>query len=172
MFVNICIMYLDGSVLVAYIFTVVYLLVRLISWSVCNFFFVSLRLCFNVYFCQYKYCYTSFLFVSTCMGDVFLSSHFQSVCFLRFAVSLWWAAYMWVIFFIHSAIAYLWIGAFGPFMFKVIIDRYVLTGILLIVFIVLLCSFFSSFSYLMTVFSVMFFVCISLIDFWFVVIMR
>ena len=52
---------------------------------------------------------------------------------------------MWVIFFIHSAIAYLWIGAFGPFMFKVIIDRYVLTGILLIVFIVLLCSFFSSF---------------------------
>ena len=45
--------------------------------------------------------------------------------------------YMGLVFFIHSATAYLWIGAFGPFMFKVIIDRYVLTAILLIVSIVL-----------------------------------
>jgi len=45
----------------------------------------------------------------------------------------------------HSATASLWVGAFGPFMFKVIIDRYVLTAILLIVSIVLFCSLFPSF---------------------------
>ena len=98
LFVNVCIVCLDASVLLAYILTVVYLLVRLISWSLCNSFFASLRLYFNVYFCQYKFCYPSFLFVPICMGDIFLSSHFRSVCFFRFAVSLWWAAYIWVLF--------------------------------------------------------------------------
>ena len=53
--------------------------------------------------------------------------------------------YMGLVFFIHSATASLWVGAFGPFMFKVIIDRYVLTAILLIVSIVLFCSLFPSF---------------------------
>ena len=98
LFVNVCVVYLDASVLLAYILTVVCLLVRLISWSLSNSFFASLRLCFNVYFFQDKYCYPSFLFVTICMGDIFLSSHFRSVCFFRFAVSLWWAAYIWVLF--------------------------------------------------------------------------
>ena len=52
------------------------------------------------------------------------------------------------------------IGAFSPLTFKVIIDRYVLTAILFIVFVlfcsVFLCSFFCSLCDLMTIFSVMF----------------
>ena len=97
MFVNICIMYLDASVLVAYILTVVYLLVRLIYWSLCNSFFASLRLCLMSIFVNTNIA-TPVFFLFLFAWRLYLSSHFQSVCFFRCAVSLWWAAYIWVLF--------------------------------------------------------------------------
>ena len=87
-------------------------------------------------------------------------------------------------FFIHSATLCLLTGAFSPFTFKVIIDRYVLTAILWLAFGLFLYFYFvlSSFFFLlpcdlMTIFSVnmnsfLFCVCVSVIDFWLMVTMR
>ena len=54
----------------------------------------------------------------------FPAPHYQFVCFHRFGVGLLQTAYIGSCFCIHSASICLCIGAFNPFMFKVIIDKY------------------------------------------------
>ena len=96
--------------------------------------FFLISLCFKVYFVCYKYSYPNFLWASICMEYIFPSLHFQSISLLTFAVSLLQAAYWWVLFFfIYSATLCLPNREFSQFTFKVI-NKYVLTVILLIVF--------------------------------------
>ena len=89
--------------------------------------------CLKVYFVQYKYNYPRFLFISVYMEYLFPVFHLQSVCVFTSEVSLLQAEYIWISYFIHSFTLCLLIEAFSPFTFKIIIDSYVLIGILLIV---------------------------------------
>ena len=96
------------------------------------------RLWLKVCFVGYKYSYSCFLLISTCMKYLFPSLHFQSMCVLRAEVSLFSAVYSWSCLFVclffrfsHS-MSFDW--SITPFTFKVIFDRYVLNAILLIVF--------------------------------------
>ena len=66
---------------------------------------------------------------------LFLSSHFQSKFVFSSKESLVGSNW-WVLFFIQSMTICLLIGIFIPLIFKVIVDRYVLSVILLLVFLV------------------------------------
>ena len=81
---------------------------------------------FEVYLVLYEYCYPCFFFLSICLENFFPVLHFQSLCFWSFVLR-WVSCRQHMCgscFLIHSAILCLLIGAFNPFTFKVIIDRY------------------------------------------------
>ena len=86
------------------------------------------NLYFKIYFVWYEYCYSSFLLISICMEYLVPSPHFQSVCVSRSEVSLLETAYIWVLFVYHLATLCLFVGAFNPFTFKVIINMYILVN--------------------------------------------
>ena len=95
------------------------------------FFFVS---CFKVYFVWHKYCYSSFLFFSFPFAwNIFFHPFTFSLCVSFHPRWVFCRQYMWRSYFlIHSATICLLIGAFNPFRFKAIIDRYVVFAILLL----------------------------------------
>lgn len=86
-------------------------------------------------------------------GITFCNTFTFNLCVCFGLKHFWYAAYRWVIFFYPFSHLSLLIGAFSPFTFKVIFDRYVLTDILLTVFCFCSSPFLSSL--LMTLFSVM-----------------
>src|SRR5574337_949127 len=80
-------------------------------------------------------CYSSFLLLPICMEYIFPSFHFQSICIFRSEVdrpkdlyadlyAVLQRAYICVLFCIHLASLCLLVGAFNPFTFKVITDKY------------------------------------------------
>ena len=81
------------------------------------------------HFIWYEACYSIFLLLSISMEYIFPSSHFQSMCVLRYEVVFLQTEDVSV----HSANLCLLIGEFNPFTFKVIIDIYVPSVIFLIV---------------------------------------
>ena len=100
-----------------------------LDWSFDHYvvpFFVSFHsLYLKVYFIWYEYCDSSFLLVSVCVKYFFPALHFCSVCVPCFEVGLLQTAYIGVLFFfIHSSSLCLLVGAFNPFTFKMIIDKY------------------------------------------------
>ena len=106
-------------------------------------------------------CYPSFLFIFYFVWNTLFHFFFfllQSLCIFSSEGSLLQAAYRWVFFFlIHSCLL---IRVFNPFVFKVIIDRYVFLPFCYLFssyFVVLLCSSLNFFSCgLMVFYSVMF----------------
>ena len=122
------------------------------------------------------------LLISICMQYLCPSPHFQSV-----SLDLKWVSRRQHVygscFCIHSATLCILIGTFTPFIFKVIIDMYVLIAILFIVsghfcstfllFLPLLSSLVIWWlSLVLCLDSSVFCVCVSITDFWFVVSMR
>ena len=92
--------------------------------SLFGFLWFFYSLCFKDYFVWYEYCYSTFLFVPICM------QYLISVC-----VCLWiWGESLTCREHIHPGSICLLIGAFSPFIFKVIIDKYALIAILFTVF--------------------------------------
>ena len=87
---------------------------------------------FTVYFVWYEDCYSSFLLLPICMEYIFHLLTFS----LHVPLGLKWVSCRQHIcgscFCIHSASLCLWVGAFNPFTFKVIIDIYVPIAIFLI----------------------------------------
>ena len=84
---------------------------------------------FEVYFVWCKYRYSSFFLLTICSEYLFLAFTF-SLC--RSFVLRWVSCRQRMCgscFLIHSAILCLLTGAFNPFMFKVIVDRYLFTAI-------------------------------------------
>ena len=134
-------------------------------------------LCFKVCIVWYKYCHLALSFHLHGIS-FFFPSLSMCVCVCASEVKLW--SYICrPYFFIHSAILCLLIEAFSPFTFKVLIYRYLLNSTLFIVLIVfvILWSFLLLFSFpfdLMTFFRVIMYsflcVCVSVIGFWFIVI--
>ena len=89
---------------------------------------------------------------------------------LRSDMCILLAAYVWILFLYHSST--ILIGAFSPFIFKVIDYRYVFIAILLLVFVTPFCFLFCSLHFLLTWYYIwipFFFACIFISDFWFVV---
>ena len=132
--VNICFTYLTPPVLGAYIYNCYIFLDWSLDHYVVSFFVYCYSLCFKVCFVWYKYCYPGFLLISICMEYLF----FYPLTFsLYVPLDLKWVSYRQRIygsyFCISSATLCLLVGAFSPFTFKVIIDRYILIAILLIV---------------------------------------
>ena len=87
-------------------------------------------LCFEVYFVWYKQCYPSFFFPSLFAWNIFFPALHFSLCrsfVLRWATCRQHMCGSW--FLIHSAILYRLIGPLNPYMFKVIIDRYLFIAI-------------------------------------------
>ena len=92
-----------------------------------SFFFVSFHsLYLKVYFIWYEYYDSCFLLVSVCVKYFFSSpSLLVCMCPLFWGGSLVDSIYIYGSYFcIHSASLCLLVGAFNPFTFKVIIDRY------------------------------------------------
>ncbi|KAF6090835.1 hypothetical protein HJG60_012217 [Phyllostomus discolor] len=78
----------------------------------------------EVYFVRYEYCYPGFFLLSICLENLFPALHFH-LC--RSFILRWVSCRQHMCgscFLIQSAILCLLIGAFSPFTFKVIIDRY------------------------------------------------
>ena len=96
-------------------------------------FLISCNLYFKVCFVWCEDCCSSFLLLPICMEYIFPSSHLQSICVLR----LKWVSCRQHIygscFCIHSSSLCLLVGAFNPFMIKVIVDISVPIAIFLIV---------------------------------------
>ena len=87
-------------------------------------------LCFEVYFVRYKYCYPA-LFSCLFAWNIFFQPFTFSLC--KSFVLRWVSCRQHMCgscFLIHSATLCLLIGAFNPFTFKVIIDRYLFIAIL------------------------------------------
>ena len=87
---------------------------------------------FKIYFVWYKDCYSSFLFLPICMEH-----NFPPLCFsLEVSLGLKWVSCRQHIysscFCIHSASLRFWVGAFNPFIFKVVIDMLVSIPVFLI----------------------------------------
>ena len=101
----------------------------IIAWGP-SFFVYCYSLSFKDHLVRYMYCYPNYFFF---FGFRFhgISQHFQSVCVFSSEMILLQAAYILVLCYIHSATIYLLIGAFSSFTFKVIIDKYVLSAIIL-----------------------------------------
>ena len=124
----------------------IYLLLGSIPWSLCNVLIclLSQSLLYN-YFVWYKYCYPGFNFVSICLEYVFYPLIFS----LWVSVDLKWVScrqHMYEsCFCTRFGVACLLIGSFSPFVFKVVVDRYVLFAILFIVFQLFSCFFFCFF---------------------------
>ena len=108
-----------------------------LDWSLDHYIVSFLVSCnsvyFKVYFVWYEYCYPSFLLISICMEYLFPSLTSN----LYVSLGLKWGSCRQHIygscFCIHSANLCLLVGAFNPFIFKVIVDMYVSTAIFLIV---------------------------------------
>lgn len=113
-----------------------YLLAGSVSLSLGNVLLcLLLQPLFKICFLWYKYCYLSFLFISICMGYLFPSYYFQSVCVFRSKVSpLVGSIYIGLVciytcrscFHIHLATPCLLVGSFSPFPFKLLIGMYFL----------------------------------------------
>ena len=88
--------YYGAPILCADIFTLLYLLLRLIPWPL-----YSVLLCllyynshyFKVYFVWYKYCYSRLLLISTCMESC---SHTLTFC-LYVSLDLMWSLFMHIL---------------------------------------------------------------------------
>ena len=136
MFVSICFMCLDTPVGVCmYVCVLFCLLGGLIPLSLCNIFVSFYSLCFKVYFVWYKDCYHQSLFMSVCMV---WNTLFHPLTFSLCVTAVKWVSCRQHVYgsccFYPFSHPIFWIGTFIPFTFKVIIDRYVLTAILLVVF--------------------------------------
>ena len=87
-------------------------------------------LSFKVYFVRCTYCYPSCFFFSVCMKYVFQPFTF-SLCVSFDLRWVSWRQHTYKsCFVIHSATLCLLVGAFKPFKFKVIFDRYAYSAIL------------------------------------------
>ena len=87
---------------------------------------LSLITLFKFYPVLYEYCYTIFILISVCMGYFLPCCHSQFVCVPRIEVGLLKTAYIRILYFYPFIQSMFWVGTFSPFMFKVIIDMYVL----------------------------------------------
>lgn len=113
-------------------------LLKFIPWSLCSILLCTCNsLCFEVYCVWHQYYYLGFIFISICIEYIYKLPQFQ--CTSRFCVCLylrwvfcWQHIYTGLVFLIHSAIVYLLVEAFSPFIFNIIIDIYVLITILLL----------------------------------------
>ena len=63
--------------------------------------------------------------ISICIEYLFLSNHFQSVCVPRSEVVYVSRIYKGLVFVYIQPVYVFWLGAFNPFIFNVIVDRYV-----------------------------------------------
>ena len=127
------------------------------NWSLCcelvvilipyvvNFLTFSNSLYFEVYFIWYDYCYSSFLLISICMEYLFLHSHLQFICVPRSEVVYVSSIYKGLVFVYIEPVYVFWLVAFNPFIFNVIIDRYVSVTFFLILLCLILWVFFLCF---------------------------
>ena len=70
------------------------------------------------------------LFFPFHLHEIFFPSlYFLSICIFQSEMVLLEAAYIWILFLIDSATLCLLVGAFKPFTFKLIIDRYVFSSV-------------------------------------------
>ena len=110
---NICLVCWGAPMLDEYIFTILYLPLGLILWSLC-----SVLLClfcilyFKVYFVWYKYCNSNFLLISICMEYLLPSHHFQSVYVSRSEMTLVDSKYTALVFVSIQSVCIL-VGAFS-----------------------------------------------------------
>ena len=108
-----------------------YPLLGLFPLSVCTILVIYYSICFNVYFIECKYCYPRFLLFL--LHEIPFSIPLLLVCVYLMVLDGWQHIYEFC-FPIHSysPTLCLLVRAFKPFTFKLIIDRYVCSAILLI----------------------------------------